>query len=94
MILEFIIRNIVISRNPHFDVTKTFFYFIKEFQRIYNRQKFPSKHDIDRLHELRSWGNLAAHDIFPAISKGELDRNKNIVHRLIKELVKLEPALF
>ena len=55
---------------------------------------FPVNQDIERLHNFRKWGNLTAHDTFPAISKQEtLDYRDQIV-RLIRNLKDIVPNLF
>ena len=93
--MEFIIKKLVKWKNPS-TKSRNFNNNIKEFVNLFPIKKttFPNQIDIDRLNIIREWGNLSAHDVFPAISKEELDDKKNLIIRLIKNLIIINQNLF
>ncbi|MGQ4876128.1 MAG: hypothetical protein ACP6IY_18840 [Promethearchaeia archaeon] len=96
LILEYMIRKLVKWKNPT-TKSKNFKGYIIEFEKLFRNNKsnsFLAKSDIERLDNLREWGNLTAHDIFPAISKEELDDKKNSIIRLIKNLININKDQF
>ncbi len=95
LILEYIIKKIVKWKNPSAK-SGTFNEYIKELVNLFPIKKntFPNQFDINRLNTIREWGNLSAHDIFPATSKEELDDKKKWIIRLIKNLIKINQNLF
>ncbi|MEE9378397.1 MAG: hypothetical protein V3V33_10215 [Candidatus Lokiarchaeia archaeon] len=95
LILEFIIKNLVKWKNSH-NKSMNFKQIIDRFIELFPVKKtsFPNQFDINRINKLREWGNLSAHDLFPAISKEDLINNKKGITRLIKNLVKLNQNLF
>jgi len=93
LILEFIVNRILTSKNPN-KKANNFYQNIENLKNLYQGKKFLIKEDQDRLKELRKWGNLTSHDIFPAISKQELLDKQGIILRLINKLVNLSPNLF
>jgi len=95
LILEFIFKKLVKWKDPNTKV-KTFFQSIKKVTQLFGikRNEFPTKFDFDRVHNLREWGNLSAHDTFPAITKREIDEMEPIITRLIKKLTEINIDLF
>lgn len=62
---------------------------INLFGSLGTTMQFPTNIDIQSLHRVREWGNLSSHDIFPAVTKAELQEFKPKIVRIIKGILKI-----